>query len=81
MTQHKMVGWDHRLDGHEFGQAPGDCNIQGSLACCNPWGSRVRHDQATEQQHEGTLHVQESKGVLKGDRAEILNPQEYPEQF
>ena len=32
-----MVGWYHRLSGHEFEQAHvGDG--QGSLACCSPWG-------------------------------------------
>ena len=34
-----MVGWHHRLDGHEFEQAPGDVgNGQGSLEGCSPWG-------------------------------------------
>ena len=33
-----MAGWHHRLDGHEFEHTPGDCEIQGSLACCSPWG-------------------------------------------
>ena len=33
-----MVGWHHQLDGHEFEQAPGDGEVQGNLACCNPWG-------------------------------------------
>ena len=33
-----MVGWHHRLSGHEFGQTPGDSEGQGSLACCSPWG-------------------------------------------
>ena len=32
-----MVGWHHRLDGHEFGQAPGVGDGQGSLASCSPW--------------------------------------------
>ena len=35
-----MVGWHHRLDGHEFEQAPGDGEGQGSLACCSPWGQK-----------------------------------------
>ena len=35
-----MVGWHHRLDGHEFEQAPGDGEGQGSLACCSPWGRK-----------------------------------------
>ena len=32
-----MVGWDHRFNGHEFEQAPGDGERQGNLACCSPW--------------------------------------------
>ena len=36
----EMVGWHHRLDGHEFEQAPGVVDGQGSLACCSPWGRK-----------------------------------------
>ena len=32
-----MVGWHHRLNAHEFEQAPGDGKGQGSLACCSLW--------------------------------------------
>ena len=46
MTEDEMVGWHHQLDGHEFEQALGDGEGQGSLACCSPLGHRVRH---TEQ--------------------------------
>ena len=35
-----MVGWHHRLNGHEFGQALGDGEGQGSLVCCSPWGGK-----------------------------------------
>ena len=38
MTEDKMVGWHHQLDGYEFEQAPGVGDEQGSLACCSPWG-------------------------------------------
>ena len=38
MTEDEMVGWHHWLNGHEFEQAPGDSEGQGSLACCSPWG-------------------------------------------
>ena len=31
-----MVGWYHLLNGHEFEQAPGDGEGQGSLACRSP---------------------------------------------
>ena len=48
MIEDEMVGWHHRLDGHEFEQAPGLGDGQGSLACCSPWGCRVRHDWANE---------------------------------
>ena len=40
MTEDKMVGWHHRLNGHEFEQTPGDGDGQGSLACCSPWGRK-----------------------------------------
>ena len=36
-----MVGWHHQLNGHEFEQAPGDGEGQGSLAFCSPWGHKV----------------------------------------
>ena len=32
-----MIGWHHRLNGHEFEQTLGDSGGQGSLACCSPW--------------------------------------------
>ena len=35
-----MVGWDHRLNGHKFKQAPGDGEGLESLACCSPWGHK-----------------------------------------
>ena len=37
MTEDEMVGWHHWLDGHEFEQALGVGDGQGSLACCSPW--------------------------------------------
>ena len=40
-TEDKMVGWHQRLIGHEFEQAPGVGNGQGSLACCSPCGCKV----------------------------------------
>ena len=40
MTEDKMVGWYHQLDGHELEQAPGVGDRQGSLACYSPWGSK-----------------------------------------
>ena len=39
-TKDEMVGWHHWLNGHEFEQAPGDGEGQGSLFCCSPWGHK-----------------------------------------
>ena len=39
-TGDEMVGWHHLLNGHEFEQAPGVDEGQGSLACCSPWGCK-----------------------------------------
>ena len=38
--QWEIVGWYHQFDGHEFEQAPGVGDGQGSLACCSPWGCK-----------------------------------------
>ena len=40
MTEDEMVGWHHRLNGHEFEQTPGDGGGQGSLACFSSWGRK-----------------------------------------
>ena len=39
-TRGEMVGWHYWLDGHEFEQALGESEGQGSLACCSPWDSQ-----------------------------------------
>ena len=36
-TEDQIVGWHHRLDEHEFEQALGIGDGQGSLVCCSPW--------------------------------------------
>ena len=40
MTEDEMAGWHHQLYEHEFGQALGVGDGQGSLACCSPWDCR-----------------------------------------
>ena len=45
-TEDETVGRHHRLDGHEFEQAPGVGDGQVSLVCCHPWDQR--QDRATE---------------------------------
>ena len=57
MTEDEMVGWHHRYDGHEFEEAPGVGDGQGSLACCSPWG--CKESDTTEQ-----LNLNELKIIL-----------------
>ena len=40
MTEDEMVEWHHLLNGHNFEQALGVGDGQGSLACCSPWGHK-----------------------------------------
>ena len=52
-----MVGWHHRLSGHESEQAPGDSG-QGGLACCSPRSGK--ESDTTEQlnnEQQPALHV------------------------
>ena len=53
MTEDEMVGWHHRLNGHEFEQAPGVGDGQGGLACCGSWGCKLLG--MTEQLNCGDL--------------------------
>ena len=39
-TEDEMAGWHHRLNGHEFEQALGVGEGQGSLVCCSSWGHK-----------------------------------------
>ena len=47
MTEDEMVGWHHWCNRHEFEQAPGIGDWQGSLECCSPWG--CKESDMTEQ--------------------------------
>ena len=38
MTEDETVGWNHRLNGHEFGWTPGVGD--GGLTCCGSWGCK-----------------------------------------
>ena len=61
-----MFGWHRRLSEHESEQTPGDSERQGSLACCSPWGRRVRRDLATEGQQwkkKSVLHNEQKNSI------------------
>ena len=53
MTEDEMVGWHHRLNGHEFEQTPGDGERQGGLACCSSCGPK--ESDSTEQHQTARL--------------------------
>ena len=44
MTEDEMVGWHHRLNGHEFEEALGVGDGRGSLVLQSIGSQRVRHD-------------------------------------
>ena len=90
----EVVGWHHWLNGHEFEQALGVGDGQGSLVCCNPWDcKRARHNWVTElngyilsliQNTSGAfffsfhLCVKCTKLVFTGDTAEHLSSLYFP---
>ena len=55
ITEDEMAGWHYWLKGHEFEQAPGDGEGQGSLACCSPWGCKELD--TTEQLNNNRLII------------------------
>ena len=52
LAEDEMFRSYYQLNGHEFEQTPRDNEGQGSLACCSPWGHKVRQDFETEQQRQ-----------------------------
>ena len=63
-----MVGWHHRLNGHEFEQGPGDGEGQGSLECCSPWG---REESDMNNNNKFSMKIisyfyNQKKGLKKG---------------
>ena len=56
MTEDEMVGWHHRLIGHESEQTPGDSEGQGSPACYSPWG-RKESDTTDRQNNRGRVCI------------------------
>ena len=54
MTEGEMVGWHHRLNGHECKQTWGDSGGQRNLECCSPWGCK---DSDTTEQLRNNTHL------------------------
>ena len=78
MTEDEMVGWHHRLNGHEFEQTLGDSEGQRSLVCCISWGRKelVTTQQKTNNNNtfiDLTLSVKETKVNKKAIILKSLN--------
>ena len=54
-TEDEMIGWHHRINGHEFEQTPGNSERLESLACYSSWGYK-ESDMTEEQQVKIWLH-------------------------
>ena len=63
----EMVGWNHRLNGLKFEQAPGVGDGQGGLACCSSGVAKTQHNWATELTDSGgkTIYSKELNKILK----------------
>ena len=61
MTEDEMVGWHHRLHGHEFEWTLGVGDGQGGLACCGPWGHR---ESDTTERLSDSLHNHPVKSIV-----------------
>ena len=67
-AEDKMVGWHHQVNGHEFEQAPGVGEEQGSPACCSPRGHK---ESETTEQLSLSLHFQIHFQILKSMKTTI----------
>ena len=65
MTEDEMVGWHHRLNGHEFEQAPEDGEGYGSLVCCSPWG--CKESDTNERLHNNDLGLGRLRDSISND--------------
>ena len=61
MTEDEMIGLHHQLYGHDFEQALGVADGQGSLACCSSWGQK--ESGTTEQLNNNTWGCGERRGL------------------
>ena len=60
MKEDEMVGWHHRLNGHEFAQTLGVGDGQGSMLCCSPWGRKESDTTERPNKKEHRSEVSES---------------------
>ena len=65
-----MGGCHHRLDGHEFEQAPGVGGRQGSLACCSSWGHK--ESGTTERLSNNHRILEPGTGIVSGVKVKTV---------
>ena len=82
MTKDEMVGWHHRLDGHEFEQALGVGDGQGSLVCYSPWGQREdRTEHWTELRQFKTCSSKDTRVCVLSCSLFFFLPSSYSSAF
>ena len=69
----EMVGWHHQLDGHEFEQALGVVDVQGSLVCYSPWGPK---ESDTTEWLNWTEYVNNYLSAIQETRAQSLSQED-----
>ena len=60
-----MVGWHHRLNEHEFEQALGDSEGQGSPVCCSPWGHKQSDTIQLQDNNNTMLYYSQESPILR----------------
>ena len=74
MTEDQMVGWHHWLDGHEFEQALGDGEGQGSLLYAVHEVSKSWHNWGTEQQQQINCIYSHARAYIQCIKADLIFP-------
>ena len=72
MIEDEMVGWHHRLNGHEFEQAPGDGEGQDSLTCCSPWGCKESDMTEQTNNNKKNMGLDEPSSVTLGAQDKLV---------
>ena len=70
-TEDEMVGWHHRLNGHEFEQTLGIGNGQGSLVWCSSWDCKESDTTKHVHTQEEEWVWQERKQVRLASQVEV----------
>ena len=75
LTEDKMIGWHHRLNGHEFEQIQGNSEGQGNLGCCGPWGCQELY--VTKPLKNSSKQIVPSRWTVGLHQAQLFCPVSY----